>query len=1219
MQKDTQCCPTPLIHLFSDDREQIEHISKALISNGFQVQSFNTTAQLSTSCSPKKGAVPSAVIIDSIANDSDPTELPVISDLKLCKEHNIPVVIASNVNSLQARLSSFRAGASRYLTKPLDASHVVNLLDELTNHQPQEPYRVILVGDTENSFEECASALRNACFDIKTLSNPLLTIDLIKSFDPDVVVLDVNTPEVTGPEIAAILHESDPHLAVLFIADKSDINQELQNLNLSGGDCLIRPVNIKHLTATLTSRAKQARCHHSTHQHLQSIIYENERKHLALNQHAIVSIADAAGNITYVNHKFCEISGYSREELLGNNHRIVKSDMHEPDFYEELWQTISHGQLWQDVVCNRRKDGSYYWVNSTITPFMDTSSKPYQYVSIRTDVTQIKETKVALEKTKERLRLGQVFANVGTWDWNILTGELVWSERIAPLFGYPEGNLETSYENFLNAVHPDDRDAVMNAVNTCVADDTPYDIEHRVVWPDGSVRWLHERGAVIRDANNEPLQMIGIVQDIDKNKRNERALEESEQRLREAQNLAHMGNWQADIITGELIWSDEIYRIFGYEPGAFKPSIEAFTSTIHPDDLELVKESEQRSIKTGIHDIVHRIVRPDNSIRYVHELAKGENDENGKLISLSGTVQDITELSEVREQAEQQKRLLDMLHQSTTTFVETGDFSRVVNDLLNTLLEITDSEYGFTGEIFYDEYNAPYLKTHVITNIAWDDETQKLYEQFSKKGFEFRSLDTLFGHVMTSRQTVISNNPEKDPRAGGLPDGHPAMHSFLGTPIFYGNELVGMYGIANRKTGYDEKMQKFLQPFDTTYGVMINSKRALEAETRIKEELFKAKETAEMANKAKSEFLSSMSHELRTPMNAILGFGQLLEYAKDLSADNKESVSEIIKAGNHLLNLINEVLDLAKIESGQIELNIESVSIAAALDDCLSLINTLLINKEINIKLVDLNNINIAADPTRLKQVLLNLLSNAIKYNKQGGDINIDGYSADGFLHLDISDTGIGIPKEQVNELFKPFNRLSSENSNIEGTGIGLTITRSIIELMGGRVGVKSEQCIGSTFWIELPLSTENSDVSKDYPETDKNEEIAAEMELKPSSILYIEDNPANLKLVEQIIGLKGDIELYTAHTPFLGIKLAEVHLPDLILLDINMPGMDGYQVLDELKKITALDNTPIIAVTANAMSRDIDKGIAAGFSDYITKPINVPIFLETIENNMPK
>ena len=374
MLKDTKCCPTPLIHLFSTDEQQTTSLNKALVYNGFRVQSFSSTDLLCSNCSPDNGNLPAAIILDSITSGDSHTRL--LTDLELCKQHNIPVLVASDLDTLQARLASLRAGASRYLIKPLDTSHVINLLDELTNHQPQEPYRIVMVGDTKNPFEECATELRNACFKVEILSDPLKTIDLIKSYDPDVVVLDVNTAEVTGPELAAIIHERDPHLPVLFVANKNDINQQLQNLSLSGGDCLIRPVSIKHLIATVTSRAKQARCHNAIHEHLQSIIYENERKHLALNQHAIVSSADANGNITYVNDKFCEISGYSREELISNNHRIIKSGIHKPEFYADLWQSISHGQLWQGIICNQRKDGSFYWVNSTITPFMDTHGKP---------------------------------------------------------------------------------------------------------------------------------------------------------------------------------------------------------------------------------------------------------------------------------------------------------------------------------------------------------------------------------------------------------------------------------------------------------------------------------------------------------------------------------------------------------------------------------------------------------------------------------------------------------------------------------------------------------------------------------------------------------------------------------------------------------------------------------------------------------------------------
>lgn len=1328
----------PLVFLLDDNGEQTARLGQDMLEAGYRVQSWHSLDAFRAAMAEPDTERPAAVVMDMDFLEGEDTFPVLIDECGLDRNAGIPIVVMAVLDDSRARLRTLRAEVCRYLTKPVQAAGLVDLLDELTRRCPSDPYRVLLVDVDRSLLEAHAAILRDAGMDVLTLQEPLLTLDRIESFHPDVLLLDVCMPEANVPVLTSMLRELDEHLflPVLFLSAETSRHQQLTSLNLSGEDCLVKPVRHESLIDAVKVRAHCARQSRSVVRRMQTTLYEREREHLALNHHAIVSIADAAGNITYVNDKFCQISGYSRDELLGHNHSIVKSGEHPPEFYRDIWRCITRGEVWQGEFCNRRKDGELYWVASTITPFLDENGKPYQYVSLRTDMTQVKRTELTLraqnamrevvseattgllaagaetmdvaierclqlagehlgadraylfqrtdndtrmsnshewcapgiapqkdelqdlpvtmfawwwaqmqhgnmvkipdvaamppesaaerallesqdiralcafpfqqagktvgfigfdqvctvrdwdaqalallgllasqlgsallraqsERTlaesanrlnatlestkdgilavddkggvlfmnrpfremwnmpesmedaasreqmlpyalarlvdpqgfmakvqalyqsqdesddlieltdgrmferhskpllglgqqagrvwsfhditerirseqeaataKDRLRKGQLYANIGTWEWNIATGHLFWTERIAPLFGYPLGDLETSYDNFLAAVHPDDRQAVIDAVNACVEHDTPYEIEHRVLWPDGTVRWLVERGAVQRDAERKALNMIGVVQDIDDSKRAELALAERERQLLEAQRLASIGNWTADVVSGKLVWSDEIYRIFGHEPRSFTPSLAAFHAAVHPDDRELVVASEKEAQETGRHDVVHRIVRPDGSIRHVYELAQAETNAHGALVRLTGTVQDVTE--------------------------------RVV------------------------------------------------FEQ----------------------------------------------------------------------------------------------------------NLVAAREAADRANQTKSEFLSSMSHELRTPMNAILGFAQLMAHDDSLSVDQQDNLKEILKAGRHLLDLINEVLDLAKVESGHIDLSLESVEIAPVVDECIGLLAPLAALRGIALRHESLAGAAVRADRMRLKQALLNLLSNAVKYNREGGTVDLElKHSGSDRLRIQIVDTGPGIPTSRLAELFDPFTRLGAEGSEIEGTGIGLTITRRIVELMGGTVGVESEIGVGSCFWVELPLETPADAHTATVTPAPMHAEPVWSSASNRHTVLYIEDNPANLKLVSQILAHLPNIHLLTAHTASLGIELAMARRPELILLDINMPGMDGYQVLQVLRADANLKDTPVIAITANAMPRDIERGRAAGFSDYLTKPLDVESFLTVIDYFSP-
>jgi CheY-like chemotaxis protein len=390
---------------------------------------------------------------------------------------------------------------------------------------------------------------------------------------------------------------------------------------------------------------------------------------------------------------------------------------------------------------------------------------------------------------------------------------------------------------------------------------------------------------------------------------------------------------------------------------------------------------------------------------------------------------------------------------------------------------------------------------------------------------------------------------------------------------------------------------------------------------RFEQTLQETKAAAEKANLAKSEFLSSMSHELRSPLNAILGFAQLMSSdTPPPTASQMANIDPILHAGWYLLELINEILDLAQVESGKLALSLEPTSLVEIMFECQAMIEPQGQKRGIRMTFPVFNiRYYVDADRTRLKQVLINLLSNAIKYNQPNGTVIVDCAllapegSTPERVRVSVRDTGAGLPLEMLTQLFQSFNRLGRETSAEEGTGIGLVMSKRLVELMGGVIGVESTVGVGSVFWFDLNASVAPR-LKVDQVESAAIKRAQVHHGAPLRTLLYVEDNPANLKLVEQLIARRPDMRLLSVRDGTLGIELARDNQPEVILMDINLPGLSGIEALKILREDPVTAHIPVVALSANAMPRDIEKGLLAGFFRYLTKPIKIAEFMQTLD-----
>jgi PAS domain S-box-containing protein len=753
---------------------------------------------------------------------------------------------------------------------------------------------------------------------------------------------------------------------------------------------------------------------------------------------ALVVVHDSDGRICRFNRICEQLSGYSAQEVVGKfpwevefladgvakfRTRILARLKREPQA-----ATGRYSNYWVG------KGGERYLIEWQNTVLCDSQGALEYLISLGTDITQKNAMENALRESEAQARAVFEQAAVGI---AYVSPDGHWidvNRRLCEILGYEHNYLLST--TFQNITHPDDLDKDLKYVTQMLNNEIQtYCIEKRYLRANGETIWTNLTVSLVRDENNEPQYFISVIEDINERKQTEVLLNNSERQLKEAQRIAHMGSWELDLNNNKLHWSDEIYRMFEIDPARFKASYEAFLNIIHPQDRDIAYKAYTGSLTDKQpYEITHRLLMADGRVKWVKERCETDFDADGKPVRSLGTVQDITEHVRIENELRDLNHSLERrVSERTYELAGERNFISTILDTASALVIVLDSSARIVRVNRACEILTGYNQDELQGNIPWE-----LLVPASQR----ETMQGTFAELLRGAESAQ-----------------------------YELEWICKSGerrlIAWSNSAITNKQGEVEYIIET--GIDITERKAAE------QALIQARDRAEQASHAKSEFMSRMSHELRTPLNAILGFSQLLESdtVSPLNETQLESVNEILHAGQHLLSLINEVLDLSRIESGHMQLSMEQVAVAPLLHTSVSLIQGMA--EQYNIQ-VDVDaNLNCAAvvmaDPVRLKQVILNLLSNAIKYNKDGGSVQVS-CNQDGaqHVHIAVTDTGDGISEEQLPLLFAPFERLDADNKAIPGTGIGLALSKRMMEMMGGTIGVESKQGEGSTFWLRLEM-----------------------------------------------------------------------------------------------------------------------------------------------------
>jgi PAS domain S-box-containing protein len=1104
----------------------------------------------------------------------------------------------------------------------------------------------------------------------------------------DAVLLDLSLPDSHGLDTLDALRTHQPEVPVLVLTGLDDERTGLKAVRRGAQEYLVKGQTEAALLIRSISYAVERK---QAEKSLEQLSHQRE---LILNTAAEgIYGVDSLGRTTFVNLAAATMLGWAAGELVGQHqHECIHHKRPDGSPYPLEECPVNLSLLDGDVhrVADEvfwRKDGTYFHVEYTSTPILERGEAVGAVVTFD-DITQRKQAEDAVRERTQQFNEAQHLARLGSWNWDVRTNLVSWSDELFRLCGVDPQQFGATFEAYLEYVHPDDRERVRSDIEKALHERGSFVHECQFVKPDGTIRYTQARGETVLDKAGSLIGMRGTAQDITERKLADEALRASEERFRA------IVEDQTELLVrflpdGTFTFVNEALCRF-YGRSSEELIGKSLFAKVAPDRRELVKNLYASLTRVNPIAITEEpFTTPNADLRWVQWTTRALFNGGDLPIELQAVGLDVTD----RKRAEQV--LIESEQRYKQMFQGNGSVQLLLDPDTGAIVEANQAASNFYGYSLEELKSMQMSQINVslgekeLSEVLqrMSVEPLSITSRHKPASGELRDVEGHVGPIDVGGRRLIhaiitditertraQEKLQKSERlyrslAKNLPDGAVLMFDKdLRFQLAEGSALE-VQGFTKEGTegktlwevlppehaehlepyyrealaGQETNME--FEYFGTFYLVHFVPLKNEQGETyagmvvttditerKRAEEERRSKETAEAANRAKSEFLSRMSHELRTPLNAILGFAQLLDM-DPLDAEQHQSLEYIIKAGHHLLGLINEVLDISRIEAGALSLSIEPVPIEDMLQESLDMASSLAAQRNIKLHVhyqEDCKNTHIASDRQRVKQVLLNLIANAIKYNREGGRVSITCeriearsphstlYGADpgglpgaGRLRIDVGDTGEGISPEKLSRLFTPFDRLGAEQSEVEGTGLGLAVSKRLVEAMGGAISVHSTLGKGSVFSVELPIV--ESPIERLNRRGTGPLALPEALTQAAYTVLYIEDNLSNLALVERIMAHSPGINLLAAQQGGVGLQLAREHSPDLILLDLHLPDMQGDEVLQRLREDLRTRAIPVVMISADATERQVERLLAAGAASYMTKPLDVKKFLQIV------